>query len=122
MSAAICDIGAYQTTVNIGAWRGIASAAKCATPVFDPTSGEYAYGTLIEITCSTSGSTIYYTIDGSDPDETDTEYTSEIELTVGVTIKAIAVAVGYDDSNIATEVYTISTTPISAQPLVFICT
>lgn len=83
---------------------------QTATPVLDPTSGSYESGTTVSITCSTSGSAIYYTTDGSDPDETDTEYTSAIELTETTTIKAIAVADGYADSEIASETYTIINT------------
>jgi len=58
------------------------------TPVFDPVEGSYSSGQMITITCATSGATIYYTTDGSNPDDGDTEYTTPIELTADMTLKA----------------------------------
>ena len=49
---------------------------------------------------------IYYTLDGSAPDETDYNYTSPISLQGSTaTVKAKAFLVGYIDSNITTETY-----------------
>ena len=49
---------------------------------------------------------IYYTLDGSTPDETDYNYTSPISLQGSTaTVKAKAFLVGYIDSNITTETY-----------------
>ncbi len=62
------------------------------------------------ITCSLDGSTIYYTIDGSDPTTTTTTYgSSPITLSVpaGTTVKALAAHSGeaYISSSIATAIY-----------------
>ncbi len=64
------------------------------------------------ISCSLSGAIIYYTIDGSDPSETNyvdygTDQLITDAITPGTTVKAIAVydADGYDDSGINTVIY-----------------
>ena len=88
------------------------------TPVILPVSGTYNYGSTAEITCGTSGAAIYYTTDGSTPDNTDTEYTVPILIVDGVTIKAIATKTDYDDSGVASETYSID----PAQPVIIIIT
>jgi phi13 family phage major tail protein len=78
-----------------------------ATPIAVPGAGEVASGTLITLACATSGATIYYTTDGSDPNEEDTEYSAPIEITAPVTIKAIAVKSPLTDSGILSAAYTL---------------
>lgn len=60
--------------------------ASCATPVitFDNIASE------VSITCATAGSTIYYTIDGSNPTASSTLYNATFSVTNPTTIKAIA--------------------------------
>ena len=58
----------------------------CATPVIT-----YDYNTSnVSITCATTGSTIYYTIDGSTPSASSTEYSSPFSVSSPTTVKAIA--------------------------------
>jgi hypothetical protein len=76
-------------------------------PVISPTSGEYPSIQLITITTLTGGASIYYTVDGSDPDDTSTLYTAPFTLTSAETIKAIT-KLGAVYSNITTETYTIT--------------
>lgn len=84
-----------------------AQLRQVATPTFDPAAGTIPAGD-IEILCATSGASIYYTTDGTDPDETDTLYTGPIAFTADTTYKAIAVKDGYADSAVSTAVYTLS--------------
>lgn len=58
-------------------------------------------GTYVTLISSTSTATIYYTVDGTDPTRESTEYTEPFFIgEEGVTVKAFAVADGYDDSDI----------------------
>lgn len=55
-------------------------------------SGETPFESSTAVTIvAEEGATIYYTTDGSTPDQEDTEYTDKITLSATTTIKAIAV-------------------------------
>jgi hypothetical protein len=93
-------IPTYSITVTGG------GTPTCATPVIDPAGG-YKYASFdATLTCETSGSTIYYTLDGTDPSDTSTEYTAPISITGTTILKARAYADGYDPSVIASATYT----------------
>ena len=78
-----------------------------ATPTFSVAAGTYTSAQSVEISCETQGATIYYTIDGSDPDNTKAQYSGAISVEESMTIKAIAIK---DDksSAMATAAYTIN--------------
>lgn len=80
-----------------------------STPTFSPTSGNYLTTQNVTISTSTEGATIYYTTDGSDPDNTDTEYTTPIAVSATTTVKAIAYKTDMDPSAIASATYTFPT-------------
>ena len=79
-----------------------------ATPAFSVASGEVDSGTSVTISCATEGAKIYYTTDGTEPTAESTEYTAAISVTAAVTLKAIAVKSGMNDSAVASVSYTIS--------------
>ncbi len=92
----------YQTDLHlwwkaVGAavteWRLIAGEIFTADVVFSPGGGIYALGTALTMTCATSGASIYYTTDATDPDETDTLYTAPVTLLVDTAFKARAFGV-----------------------------
>lgn len=78
-----------------------------ATPTFSPEAGTYFSAQSVTISCATNGATIYYTTDGSDPDENSSVYSSAINVSSTTTIKAMATATGYNDSPISSATYTI---------------
>lgn len=89
-----------------------------ATPTFSPAAGEVAAGTTVTISCATAGATIHYTTDGSTPTASSATGTS-VTVNAAMTIKAIAVKEGMNDSEVATAAYTIqSTTPPSGDSYV----
>lgn len=62
----------------------------------------------IQLSCSTEGSTIYYTTDGTAPTpSTGTRYTSPFKITESITLRAMAAADGYEDSYVTTWNYTL---------------
>ena len=88
-------------------WTGYSGGTPTvATPNISPSTGNFYSPFNATISCTTEGATIYYTTDGSDPDDTVTEYTEPIYIEDTTTLKAIAYAEGYDTSSIATAVYT----------------
>ena len=78
-----------------------------ATPEFSVESGAVDSGTEVTITCATEGAKIYYTTDGTEPTASGTEYTDAISVTPPMTLKAIAVKSGMNDSAVASASYTI---------------
>ena len=81
-----------------------------ATPAFSVASGAVDSGTSVTISCATDGAEIYYTTDGTEPTAESTEYTAAISITEAVTLKAIAVEDGMNDSAVSSASYTIKGT------------
>lgn len=82
-----------------------------AAPQASPQSGAVASGTEITLTCATTGASIYYTLDESDPSSTNgTLYSgsSKPKITKNCTLKAVAV-LGDKCSAVQTQVYTVAT-------------
>ncbi len=83
---------------------------KVAAPVFSPASGTYLAAQNVTITCATDGAVIYYTNDGSTPSASNGNvYSSAINVSASITIKAIAVKAAMTDSDVVTSAYTIVT-------------
>ena len=85
--------------------------AQVAQPVADPIGGSVPSGATVTLGTSTDGATIYYTTDGSEPTRSSAGYTAPIEVTVEMTIKAVAVKDGMLDSEVMEEHYTIAMIP-----------
>ncbi len=77
--------------------------ATVATPTISPNGGPFDGSVTVTITTATTGSTIRYTLDGSDPTTTSTAYTAPIAVTVdGTVVSARAFQVGFTNSERAT--------------------
>ena len=85
---------------------GGSSTQTCATPTFSVESGVYTSARSVSL-ASTSGATIYYTTDGNNPTTSSSEYKSAITVSETMTIKAIAVKEGYNNSQVASATYAI---------------
>ncbi len=77
-----------------------------ARPVFSIPSGNVKIGTIVSLSSTTPDARIYYTADGSTPDETDLLYQKPIYITKNMTIKAFAIYKTIK-SQVATATYTI---------------
>ena len=99
-------VGSAAYTINLPA---------VATPTFSPAAGTYTSIKSVTIADTTTGATVYYTIDGSTPTTSSTQYTSAISVSTTETIKAIAVAAGHSQSAVALAAYTINL-PAAATP------
>lgn len=84
------------------------SREKVATPTFSPASGAVDAGTVVTISTTTAGATIYYTTDGTAPTTASTQGTT-VTIDEAKTIKAIAVKANYIDSDVATASYSLTT-------------
>lgn len=80
---------------------------KAVAPIARPTEGEIYSGDHIWLSTTTEGAKIYYTLDGSDPTDASVEFTEAFALTEAKTVKAIAIAEGYENSDIISFNYTI---------------
>lgn len=83
-----------------------------ATPSFNPASGNYTAPVSVNISCATTGATIRYTTDGSDPTASSPIYSSALNFSTTTTLKAKAFKVGMNDSSIAAATYTIGNSSI----------
>jgi hypothetical protein len=94
-----------QVVIDNVAWSAF-NPNMVATPIISYPSGQYFEPIDVQITCDTPNSTIYYTTDGSDPNQSSTQYTAPINISTNTTLKARAYAPGLDPSGIAQAVYT----------------
>lgn len=79
-----------------------------ATPVFNPAGGEYEDPIQVQITCSTAGAQIHYTLDGSEPNPSSSLYTAALDLEDDTTLKARAYLSNWEPSLIAEAIYNFS--------------
>ncbi|MBK1809690.1 discoidin domain-containing protein [Clostridium sp. YIM B02505] len=99
------EFEAYGTAIN---------STKLSTPVITPATGTYSTSQTVNISNSTSGSSIRYTTDGSTPSATNgTIYTGAFTVSKTTTVKAIAYKSGMTDSDIASSIITINAQPTS---------
>ena len=87
--------------------------STCATPTFSPAAGTYCGSQTVTISSSTSGSTIYYTTDGTTPTTSSSHGTAgaakaSVTVSSTQTLKAIAVKDGLTNSTAASASYTIN--------------
>ncbi len=85
------------------------AGSAVSTPTITPSTGTYTDEQSVTISTATSGASIYYTTDGTTPTpENGTLYSGAFTVSETTTVKAIAIAAGYDDSNVTTSEINIS--------------
>ncbi|GAF75646.1 unnamed protein product, partial [marine sediment metagenome] len=107
------------TTLKAKAWKSgwnpseVKSAdytitGTVATPTFDPDGDTYTEPVDVTISCSTSGATIHYTTNGVEPTESDPVYSSPINISSTMTLKAKAWKTDWNPSGVKSADYTIT--------------
>jgi hypothetical protein len=79
-----------------------------ATPAITPGGGFYTTAQTVTLSDPTPGGVIHYTTDGSTPNASSSTYSSALSITTTTTVKAIAIASGYNNSSVASAVYSFS--------------
>jgi Legume lectin domain/Chitobiase/beta-hexosaminidase C-terminal domain/Fn3 associated len=108
--------GGLTASQKIETWTFASTGAPTAqvqTPVISPGSESFSGTATVSITDATSGSSIFYTTDGSAPVPgagTTKQYTTALSFTSTTTLNAIATASGYANSATATATYTLTPT------------
>ena len=87
---------------------------KAATPTSPTATTFYTNSYTVTLECATAGSAIYYTVDGSEPTTNSALYAGPFTITDTTTVKAMAVARGYFDSEVFTQTFTLA--PQAATP------
>ncbi len=85
-------------------------------PTFSPTPGTYNATVSVTISSSVSGSTIRYTLDGSEPTASSATYSAALSVDATTTIKARNFRSGWTDSSVATGTYTMQLPVVSFSP------
>jgi alpha-tubulin suppressor-like RCC1 family protein len=95
-------------TLNVSAWKtGAPTSAvvgrtyelKAVTPVITPGTGTYGSSQSVAMTSTTSGATLRYTTDGSEPNSGSLTYSSTITVAETQTVKARAYKSGWTASD-----------------------
>jgi hypothetical protein len=107
--------GGYTSNQNILSWTMSSTTGSgggtVATPTFNPAGGTYLGTQTVTLSDTTSGATIFYTLDGTPPGTSaggsTQQYNGPLTATSTETIKALATSSGMTTSGTATATYTI---------------
>jgi GH18 family chitinase len=101
------------SAIQSALFSGGTSQAQVAKPVISPAGGAFVNAAAVTLTTSTSGASIHYTLDGTDPTSSSALYTAPLSLTSSATLKAKSFASGMTASTTASAIFTIqAATPV----------
>ncbi len=93
------------------------ATAQVAKPAISPAGGSFSSSIQVTLSTSTTGATIRYTIDGTDPSAAAAQYTAPFTLTKTATVKAQAFKSGMTPSAITSATFTLAAvTPPPTSP------
>ena len=84
-----------------------------ATPRIKPNGGKFYEPVEVTISCSSEGSSIYYTTDGSNPSTGSKLYTAPFTLSSNTTVKAISTLNGEKSSVVSADFEFVAVTPVA---------
>lgn len=106
------DVYPIDTTTYLGDHTFTPGAQVAEAPAFDPAGGIYSSTVNVSMSTTTPGATIYYTLDGSLPSDTNGfnySVTGAPAVSATTTVKAITYATGYTPSSVTTATYVFPT-------------
>ena len=112
--------GLKDSKILVAEYIIILPPEKVAAPMATPPAGTYTNYQNISLSTATSGASIYYTLDESEPAKTSILYTGPVHITETTTIKAFAVKEGMTDSSVSSAKYIIKLPPARDDSLVSI--
>ena len=83
------------TAFQLRALMSVPKQSKCFPPVISIGAGHAT------IACATSGATIYYTLDGTYPNNASSTYSAPVDVSSGEVVRAVAKKTSVDDSDLA---------------------
>ena len=78
------------------------SLPTVATPSISPNGGTFSNTVTVNLATATPGAQIYYTVNGAEPSQSATLYSSSFSLSASATVKAAAFLTGYNASAVTT--------------------
>ena len=90
--------GTNDGRINIGQFVALGEATQVAAPTFSPPAGTYSEPIELTINTITSGASVYYTINGGEPTESDNLFVSPIIIEEDAIVKAKAYKDGLSPS------------------------
>ncbi len=110
----VCLLGLITILLSLGCSNSSEpELLSVADPEIMPADGVYSIPQLITIICSTPGASIYYSINGEEPNIESTIYTEPFTLSASCTVKARAFKDGYTHSAVVTRNYAINLETVS---------
>jgi hypothetical protein len=91
----------------------VSSASPVATPTISPNGGSYSNSVQVNLSTTTSGATIRYTLDGSTPTASSAPYTGPLTLSTSVTLNAIGFEAGVPNSAMASAIFNVTIAPLA---------
>jgi hypothetical protein len=82
-----------------------------STPVISPAGGTHTAAVAVTLASATTGTTLYYTTNGSIPDEDSAVYGAPFTLGADATVRARAYKAGFNPSGVASVIYHIDAQP-----------
>jgi hypothetical protein len=80
----------------------VSTLPTVAAPTISPNGGVFNEPVLVSITTVPNDATIYYTLNGTDPDASSTRYTAPFTVDTTTEVRALAYKPGYNESGVAT--------------------
>ena len=105
LNARAFKTGMADSTVTTGTYT--INIAQVAPPTFSPSPGNYNNVQSVTISTTTSGATIRYTINGTDPTTSSSLYTRPVNISSTTTLSARAFKSAMTESVVTRESYTI---------------